>query len=176
MPTILFVCDSRTRLASMAALFLKRAAEARQLVLDVHSATFAPLLERPEPAAVVAMAEEGLSLDEHVPKVMTRDLALGAHRIIWISVDGSQTGLPIEHWDLSLPSEAPEAPGDAERGDPAQSPTEAMDSADQPRVSLAEARRLRDALRRRTERLAQILVDVGAEGPGATEPSPKPAS
>lgn len=147
MPSIVFVCDSRLHLASVAALLLRRAATQRQLpLIHASAATFA-VLPDPAPAAVVmALAESGFDLAANPPLPFTRAMAMASQRIIWITEKGQTPDMPIEFWDVS--------PAPPDRGDPIQ----AIDSVASARAALLEARRLRDAISDRVERLILVLM------------------
>lgn len=114
----------------MAQALLNREAAARGLSIRAESAGYSPAPTL-DPGMVAVMAEDGIDLSDVAPRRFTRQLALSAQRIIWLSDDGSVSPLPIEQW--SIP------PGDA---------------------SLEAIRQQRDAIQERVRTLVARLSDI----------------
>ena len=145
MKRVLFVCVHNAGRSQMAEAFFNRLAEERGLNAVAESAGTAPG-ERVNPQAAEAMAEIGISLEDHRPRPLTPALAAQADRIITMGcgVDAAGThavgacpaGTYItEDWQLP---------------DPHGQPIEAV-------------RAVRDAVRQRVEAL---LDEIAAEEQG----------
>lgn len=134
---VLFVCVHNAGRSQMAEAFFNRLAKERGLDAAAQSAGTAPG-ERINPVAVEAMAEVGISLDGHHPRLLTPEMAARSDRIITmgcgVEADMCPAGTFItEDWQLPDPHGQP----------------------------LEVVRQIRDAVRERVEG----LVDELAAGP-----------
>lgn len=107
MARVLFVCVHNAGRSQMAEAFCQHLADGRA---EARSAGTVPG-ERVNPVAAQAMAERGISLDGHRPKLLTPELAAWADRVITMGcgIDESCPGLtgPVEDWGLPDPSGQP---------------------------------------------------------------------
>ena len=81
MKRILFVCVHNAGRSQMAEAFFNRLAEERGLAARAESAGTAPG-GQVNPMAAAAMAEVGIDMTSHHPKLLTPELAAGSDRII----------------------------------------------------------------------------------------------
>jgi protein-tyrosine-phosphatase len=108
---VLFVCVHNAGRSQMAEAFFNTLARERGLAAVAQSAGTAPG-ERVNPAAAQAMAEVGISLDAHLPKRLTPELARTADRIVTMGC-GVEAGMcPAgtyisEDWQLPDPHGQP---------------------------------------------------------------------
>ncbi len=107
MKRVLFVCVHNAGRSQMAEAFLRQLADGKA---EARSAGTAPG-ERVNPVAVQVMAERGISLDAHRPKLLTQELADWADRIITMGC-GIDESCPtvrteVEDWGLPDPSGQP---------------------------------------------------------------------
>ena len=107
MKRVLFVCVHNAGRSQMAEAFLRDLAGGKA---EARSAGTAPG-ERVNPIAAQVMAERGVSLAAHTPKLLTQDLADWADRVITMgcAIDEScPAALPeVEDWGLPDPSGQP---------------------------------------------------------------------
>ncbi len=107
MKRVLFVCVHNAGRSQMAEAFLRQLADGKA---EARSAGTAPG-ERVNPVAVQVMAERGISLDAHRPKLLTQALADWADRIFTMGcgIDESCPTLrtEVEDWELPNPSGQP---------------------------------------------------------------------
>lgn len=102
-PSVLFVCIHNAGRSQMAAAYLTHLGEGR---IEVRSAGSAPA-DSVNPAAVAAMAEEGIDMSAEVPKVLT-DAAVRASDVV-ITMGCGDTcpvypGKRYEDWQLADPA------------------------------------------------------------------------
>ena len=107
MNRILFVCVHNAGRSQMAEAFLRHLADGRA---EAQSAGMVPG-ERVNPIAEEVMAERGISLEAHAPKLLTQELADWADRVITMGC-GIDEACPavqteVEDWGLSDPSGQP---------------------------------------------------------------------
>ena len=81
MPDVLFVCVHNAGRSQMAEAFFNRLASERGLSLRSESAGTSPG-SAVNPVAVAAMAEAGIDMSGHRPKLLTPELAASAERLI----------------------------------------------------------------------------------------------
>ena len=109
MNRVLFVCVHNAGRSQMAEAFMRHLAEGRA---EAQSAGTEPG-ERVNPVAAAVMAERGISLDAHRPKLLTQELADWADRVITMGCDIDEScpaiRTKIEDWDLPNPSGQPPA-------------------------------------------------------------------
>ena len=102
-PTVLFVCVHNAGRSQMAAGFLQHLAGDRVEVLSAGSAPASSV----NPAAVSAMAEVGISLDDAVPKILT-DAAVQESDVVITMGCGDACpfypGKRYEDWKLDDPA------------------------------------------------------------------------
>lgn len=101
MNRILFVCVHNAGRSQMAEAFLRHLAAGK---VEAQSAGTVPG-ERVNPIAAEVMAERGISLDGHRPKLLTQDLADWADRVITMgcAIDESSPAVVTEVVDWGLP-------------------------------------------------------------------------
>lgn len=107
MSKVLFVCVHNAGRSQMAEAFFNQVAQERGLPVRAESAGTAPG-ERVNPVAAAAMAELGLNLSGHQPKLLTPELAASAEKIITmgcgVEADMCPAGTYIsEDWGLDDP-------------------------------------------------------------------------
>ncbi|CEA09366.1 Arsenate-mycothiol transferase ArsC2 [Arthrobacter saudimassiliensis] len=140
-PSVLFVCIHNAGRSQMAAAYLTALSRGR---VEVRSAGSAPA-EAVNPAAVQAMAEEGIDISAELPKVLTTAAVQAADVVITMGCGDTCPVFPgkrYEDWQLA---------------DPAGQGLEAV-------------RPIRDEIRRRVETLLAELAPAGAppqEGGGS---------
>jgi len=137
MKTILFVCGHNAGRSQMAEAFLNRLARERGVPARALSAGTQPA-DAVNPAAAAVMAEAGISLEGHEPKVLSQEMVDAADRIITMGCGVDVAACPArflvtEDWGLEDPAGRP----------------------------LDEVRRIRDEIRVRVERL---LAETSGEG------------
>ena len=107
MNRILFVCVHNAGRSQMAEAFLRHLADGRA---EARSAGTVPG-ERVNPIAAEVMAERGISLASHEPKLLTQELADWADRVVTMGcgIEESCPALrtPLEDWGLPDPSGQP---------------------------------------------------------------------
>lgn len=133
MKRILFVCGHNAGRSQMAEAFANDIARGRGLDIVAASAGTQPAAGI-NPAVVEVMAEVGISMDGHHPKVMTRQMVDEADRIITMGCGVNAAACPAgflmtEDWGLD---------------DPAGQPVDAV-------------RRIRDEVRARVEALLEEM-------------------
>ncbi len=99
--TILFLCPHNAAKSVIAAAYFRRLATERSLAYWADSAGTDPD-ERPSPAVVKALQEEGIDVSDHRPRPVTAEDLASAHRVISLGCDpGDLSGLdvPVEQWD-----------------------------------------------------------------------------
>lgn len=128
-PSVLFVCVHNAGRSQMAAAYLMHLADGR---IEVRSAGSAPA-DQVNPAAVAAMAEEGIDMSAETPKVLTTEAVRDSDVVITMGCGDTCPVFPgkrYEDWILD---------------DPAGQGVEAV-------------RPIRDDIRRRVEQLIDELV------------------
>lgn len=107
MSRILFVCVHNAGRSQMAEAFLRHLADGRA---EAQSAGTVPG-ERVNPIAAQVMAERGISLTAHAPKLLTQELADWADRVITMGCDIDESCpvaiTEVEDWGLPDPSGQP---------------------------------------------------------------------
>ena len=107
MTRVLFVCVHNAGRSQMAEAFLRHLADG---TVEARSAGMEPG-ERVNPLAVEVMAERGISLAAHRPKLLTPELAAWADRTVTMGcvIDESclEVPSPIEDWGIPNPSGQP---------------------------------------------------------------------
>lgn len=109
MSRILFICVHNAGRSQMAEAFCRHLAEGKA---EARSAGTDPG-ERVNPLAAQVMAERGISLNSHRPKLLTQELADWADRVITMGC-GIDEACPavlteVKDWDLPNPSGQPPA-------------------------------------------------------------------
>jgi arsenate reductase len=102
-PSVLFVCVHNAGRSQMAAAYLLHLAGDR---VDVRSAGSAPA-DQVNPAAVAAMAEEGIDISAEVPKVLTLDAVRESDVVITMGCGDTcpvYPGKRYEDWALEDPA------------------------------------------------------------------------
>ncbi len=102
-PTVLFVCVHNAGRSQMAAAYLTHLAGDR---VEVRSAGSAPA-ESVNPAAVAAMAEEGIDMSAEIPKVLTNEAVLASDVVITMGCGDTcpiYPGKRYEDWQLDDPA------------------------------------------------------------------------
>ena len=106
---VLFLCVHNAARSQMAEAFFNALAPAGMRAISAGTAP----AEQLDPVAVQAMAEVGIDLSEHAPKLLTPELALASDRIISMGC-GVQESCPLylgmkidEDWDLPDPAGQP---------------------------------------------------------------------
>ena len=102
-PSVLFVCVHNAGRSQMAAAYLNQLGAGR---IEVRSAGSAPA-DQVNPAAVAAMAEDGIDMSAEVPKILT-DAAVRASDVV-ITMGCGDTcptfpGKRYEDWELDDPA------------------------------------------------------------------------
>jgi arsenate reductase (thioredoxin) len=99
--TILFLCPHNAAKSVIAAAYFHQLAAERGLDLWADSAGTDPD-ERPSPAVVRALLEEGIDVTDHQPRLVTAGDLAGAHRVISLGCtldDLAPSTLQVDHWD-----------------------------------------------------------------------------
>ena len=102
-PSVLFVCVHNAGRSQMAAGYLAHLGEGR---IEVRSAGSAPA-EHVNPAAVAAMAEEGIDLSTQTPKVLTTEAVQASDVVITMGCGDAcpiYPGKRYEDWALEDPA------------------------------------------------------------------------
>ena len=102
-PSVLFVCVHNAGRSQMAAAYLRTLSEGR---IDVRSAGSAPA-DAVNPAAVEAMAEEGIDLSAERPKVLTPAAVMESVVVITMGCGDACPIFPgkrYEDWELEDPA------------------------------------------------------------------------
>ncbi|MDI3331879.1 MAG: arsenate reductase ArsC [Micrococcus sp.] len=102
-PSVLFVCVHNAGRSQMAAAYLSHLAEGR---IEVRSAGSAPA-ETVNPAAVAAMAEEGIDIRANQPKVLTDEAVQDSDVVITMGCGDACPFFPgkrYEDWKLEDPA------------------------------------------------------------------------
>ena len=102
-PSVLFVCVHNAGRSQMAAAYLSHLGEGR---IEVRSAGSAPA-DQVNPAAVAAMAEEGIDMSAEVPKILTSDAVLASDVVITMGCGDTCPIFPgkrYEDWQLDDPA------------------------------------------------------------------------
>ena len=102
-PSVLFVCVHNAGRSQMAAAYLTHLAGDR---VEVRSAGSAPA-ESVNPAAVQAMAEEGIDMSAEIPKVLTDDAVRASDVVITMGCGDTcpiYPGKRYEDWKLDDPA------------------------------------------------------------------------
>ena len=102
-PSVLFVCVHNAGRSQMAAAYLTHLAGDR---VEVRSAGSAPAASV-NPAAVAAMAEEGIDMSAEIPKVLTNDAVRASDVVITMGCGDScpiYPGKRYEDWQLDDPA------------------------------------------------------------------------
>ncbi|ALE92413.1 hypothetical protein AOC05_08930 [Arthrobacter alpinus] len=103
LPSVLFVCVHNAGRSQMAAAYLSALAGG---AIEVRSAGSAPA-DSVNPAAVAAMAEEGIDMSEQTPKVLTTAAVQGSDVVITMGCGDTCPIFPgkrYEDWDLEDPA------------------------------------------------------------------------
>jgi arsenate reductase len=103
-PTVLFVCVHNAGRSQMAAGYLRALAGDR---VDVRSAGSEPK-DQINPVAVQAMAEEGIDIANHVPKVLTTEAVRDSDVVITMGCGDACPVFPgkrYEDWELDDPAD-----------------------------------------------------------------------
>ena len=128
-PSVLFVCVSNAGRSQMAAAWLEHLSEGR---IEVRSAGSAPRDSR-HPAAVEAMAEEGIDISANTPKVLTPEAVQASDVVVTMGCGDTCPFFPgtrYEDWVLDDPAG----------------------------LGVAAVRPIRDEIRRRVEALVKELL------------------
>lgn len=102
-PSVLFVCVHNAGRSQMAAAYLSHLSKGR---IEVRSAGSAPA-DSVNPAAVEAMAEEGIDMSAEVPKVLTNDAVKASDVVITMGCGDTcpiYPGKRYEDWVLEDPA------------------------------------------------------------------------
>jgi arsenate reductase len=102
-PSVLFVCVHNAGRSQMAAAYLTHLAGDR---VEVRSAGSAPA-DSVNPAAVQAMAEEGIDMSAEIPKVLTNEAVLASDVVITMGCGDTcpiYPGKRYEDWQLDDPA------------------------------------------------------------------------
>lgn len=102
-PSVLFVCVHNAGRSQMAAAYLTTLADG---AIEVRSAGSAPA-DSVNPAAVAAMAEEGIDMSAEIPKVLTTDAVRESDVVITMGCGDSCPIFPgkrYEDWELDDPA------------------------------------------------------------------------
>jgi arsenate reductase len=102
-PTVLFVCVHNAGRSQMAAGYLRHLAGNRVTVLSAGSAPGASL----NPAAVAAMAEEGIDIASEVPQLLSVDSVKASDVVITMGCGDACPVFPgkrYEDWELEDPA------------------------------------------------------------------------
>lgn len=102
-PSVLFVCVHNAGRSQMAAGYLHHLAQGR---IEVRSAGSAPA-DRVNPAAVAAMAEEGIDVGANQPKVLTTEAVQDSDVVITMGCGDACPIFPgkrYEDWELEDPA------------------------------------------------------------------------
>ncbi len=102
-PSVLFVCVHNAGRSQMAAAYLTHLGGGR---IEVRSAGSAPA-EEVNPAAVAAMAEEGIDMSAEVPKILTTEAVRTSDVVITMGCGDSCPIFPgkrYEDWALADPA------------------------------------------------------------------------
>lgn len=102
-PSVLFVCVHNAGRSQMAAAYLTHLAGDR---VEVRSAGSAPA-QTVNPAAVAAMAEEGIDMSAEIPKVLTDDAVRASDVVITMGCGDTcpiYPGKRYEDWKLDDPA------------------------------------------------------------------------
>lgn len=102
-PTVLFVCIHNAGRSQMAAGYLRHLGEGRIEVLSAGSAPAASI----NPAAVAAMAEEGIDIAAEQPKILTTDSVIASDVVITMGCGDTcpfYPGKRYEDWVLDDPA------------------------------------------------------------------------
>lgn len=102
-PSVLFVCVHNAGRSQMAAAYLTHLAGDR---VEVRSAGSAPA-DSVNPAAVAAMAEEGIDMSAEIPKVLTNEAVLASDVVITMGCGDTcpiYPGKRYEDWKLEDPA------------------------------------------------------------------------
>ena len=102
-PSVLFVCVHNAGRSQMAAAYLRVLGQGR---IDVRSAGSAPA-DTVNPAAVEAMAEDGIDMSAELPKVLTVDTVRDSDVVITMGCGDACPVFPgkrYEDWQLTDPA------------------------------------------------------------------------
>ncbi|WP_113718286.1 arsenate reductase ArsC [Arthrobacter dokdonensis] len=102
-PTVLFVCVHNAGRSQMAAAYLTTLSNG---AIEVRSAGSSPA-ESVNPAAVTAMAEEGIDMSAEIPKVLTTDAVRESDVVITMGCGDTCPIFPgkrYEDWELEDPA------------------------------------------------------------------------
>ncbi|MEV8182171.1 arsenate reductase ArsC [Specibacter sp. NPDC078692] len=102
-PSVLFVCVHNAGRSQMAAAYLTSLSDG---AIEVRSAGSAPA-DSVNPAAVAAMAEEGIDMSTEIPKVLTTDAVRESDVVITMGCGDSCPIFPgkrYEDWELEDPA------------------------------------------------------------------------
>ncbi|MFC3300426.1 arsenate reductase ArsC [Arthrobacter agilis] len=102
-PSVLFVCVHNAGRSQMAAAYLQHFAQGR---IEVLSAGSQPA-DRINPSAVAAMAEEGIDITGHTPKILTEDAVKASDVVITMGCGDECPYFPgkrYEDWVLEDPA------------------------------------------------------------------------
>ena len=102
-PSVLFVCVHNAGRPQMAAAYLTSPSDG---AIEVRSAGSAPA-DSVNPAAVAAMAEEGIDMSTEIPKVLTTDAVRESDVVITMGCGDSCPIFPgkrYEDWELEDPA------------------------------------------------------------------------
>ena len=102
-PSVLFVCVHNAGRSQMAAAYLTHLSNGR---IEVRSAGSAPA-ESVNPAAVAAMAEDGIDIGAEIPKVLTSEAVRESDVVITMGCGDTCPVFPgkrYEDWELADPA------------------------------------------------------------------------
>ncbi|MEI2785349.1 MAG: arsenate reductase ArsC [Candidatus Nanopelagicales bacterium] len=102
-PSVLFVCVHNAGRSQMAAAYLTHLGEGR---IEVRSAGSAPA-DQVNPAAVEAMAEEGIDMSAEIPKVLTDEAVRASDVVVTMGCGDTcaiYPGKRYEDWKLDDPA------------------------------------------------------------------------
>ena len=108
---VLFVCVHNAGRSQMAEAYLRDIAAKQGVAINSMSAGTVPTL-KVNPIAVQVMAEEGIDLSTHAPKVLTQEMADAAAQIITMGCGVDATACPArvhftDDWGLDDPAGRP---------------------------------------------------------------------
>jgi arsenate reductase len=109
---VLFLCPHNAAKSVLAAAYFDRLARQRGLPYRADSAGTEPEAAA-SPAVIAALAEEGIDVARHRPRLVTPEDLVAARWIVTFGCDlgaGAPAGIPIETWD-----DVPPASRDLER-------------------------------------------------------------
>lgn len=101
LPAVLFLCPHNASKSVMAAAHFQRLADERGLEMNAVTAGTHPG-ERIDPRVINLLRENGVLVEDQVPRSVTPDQMNGAYRVISLGCDPADlppSETPIVHWD-----------------------------------------------------------------------------